>query len=413
MLKLQKLYESGSFDDLVRECRVLVSGGKADSDTINFLALAYKNLGEIESAVNTFKKGIKKYPRAGLLLSNLANIYRDNGALSEAVECLVRAIELIPDNPSLGLVLTQQGKLEEARESLETALKMEPNKASLRYNVANIYRKLEKLDTAIRYFEGVDIGLSQSHLTECLYYSGEYKKFIKKLDELNRRQVTDPLIGALTEHARITLNHEGLNAFCARPTSYIYRANIDRSGPTGKTLGAIRNFASTSESEYRTQSQQKLLTNGVQSPGNLLDSNRSFVDPLRKILESSVAAYRDKFSNSNEPFLKYWPKKYELFAWVIVVRKDGYLAPHIHKEGWLSGSLYLELPKSRTQNEAAISFGLHGANYPDMGKSFKDTPVQIAEGMVCMFPSSLFHKTVPFRSSQKRISLAFDVIPVR
>lgn len=35
---------------------MLVSGGKADSDTINFLALAYKNLGEIESAVNTFKK---------------------------------------------------------------------------------------------------------------------------------------------------------------------------------------------------------------------------------------------------------------------------------------------------------------------------------------------------------------------
>ena len=415
--KLENLYKNQNFADLEKRCRMLLKQGKASPDTFNYLALAYKNLGKIELSIRTFKKGINKHPKAEFLLSNLANIYRDNGSLIDSEKCLLKAVELSPKNAmlheSLGFVLLQRGELEKARKYLEKAMTMDPAKISLRYNVANVYRKLEKLDKAIEYFEGVDIGLSQSHLAECLYLSGEYKQLIQKLNKLNAENVTDPLIGALTEHVRVTLNHKGKNAFCAQPISYIYRANIDQAGSTGKTLNEIKEFATSNESVYKTQSQQKLLTNGVQSPGNLLDSNNSFVKPLRRILELSITAYRKKFASSDEPFLRYWPEKYKLFAWLIVVNNEGFLAPHIHKEGWLSGSLYLELPKSRKQNEGAISFGLHGANYPTMGKIFKSHPIQITNGMICMFPSSLFHQTIPFQSSQKRISLAFDVVPIK
>ena len=413
--KLKSLYDSGKFAELELECNKLEEKGEVNADVINLLALSYKNLGKTDLAIKVFKKGILDFPQEGGLLGNLANIYTAAGELKKALEYLDRAIELTPTNPNLhssqGYVFMQREQHDKACASFRKALDIEPGNSTFRYNVANIYRKMNKLKNAIAYFEGVDIGLSQSHLAECLYLDGQYGKLSEKLVELNGRKVTDPLIGALTEHTRITLDQKGTNAFCSRPLSHIYRANIDLSGSTGKTLQAIKDFAYSKAQEYKTQTQQALLINGVQSPGNLLNSNQTFVEPLRKILKQSIAAYRKKFCHSQEPFLKYWPKDYELYAWLVIMSNKGFLKAHIHKEGWLSGSLYLDLPKTNMYNEGTISFGLHGANYPHMGKTFKEYPVQIEEGLVCMFPSSLFHKTVPFQSSETRISLAFDVIP--
>lgn len=415
--RLNDLYKNANFSELELECKKLIKRGKATADTMNLLALSYKNLGQIDLAISTFKKGIFRYPLHGLLLSNLANIYMANGALLEATEFLNKAVKLTPNHPdvhsTLGFVLMQREELEMASRSFKKALEIEPSNPKYRYNVANIYRKMNKLKNAAIHFEGLNIGLSQSHLAECLYLDGQYDKLKSKLNELNERDVTDPLISAITEHTRITLNLENPNAFCSRPLSHIYTANIDLTGPTGKALKKIKEFAYSREPDYKIQAQQALLNNGVQSPGNLLDLNQPFVKSLRRILELSVNAYRAKFSNSEEPFLKYWPKDCQLYAWLVIMKSQGFLQPHIHKEGWLSGSLYLDVPKTKVQNEGAISFGLHGAGYPDMGRTFEDHPVQVKEGLICMFPSSLFHKTIPFRSSQSRISLAFDVIPAR
>jgi hypothetical protein len=89
----------------------------------------------------------------------------------------------------------------------------------------------------------------------------------------------------------------------------------------------------------------------------------------------------------------------------------GHLDPHIHKEGWVSGSLYLEVPSNTQGKEAAISFSLHGANYPCDSTDFPEKFVEVSKRKICMFPSSLFHKTTEFKSKGRRVTLAFDVIP--
>ena len=37
--------------------------------------------------------------------------------------------------------------------------------------------------------------------------------------------------------------------------------------------------------------------------------------------------------------------------------------------------------------------------------------INVVTGSFCLFPASLFHYTIPFKSSEERIVLAFDVIP--
>jgi ectoine hydroxylase-related dioxygenase (phytanoyl-CoA dioxygenase family) len=83
----------------------------------------------------------------------------------------------------------------------------------------------------------------------------------------------------------------------------------------------------------------------------------------------------------------------------------------MHKEGWLSGSLYLSRPKRVRNNDGDIVFSLHGSNYPKGEKLFNEVVFSIEKGDMVLFPSSLFHATIPFTSDEKRITLAFDIMP--
>ena len=104
--------------------------------------------------------------------------------------------------------------------------------------------------------------------------------------------------------------------------------------------------------------------------------------------------------------------KAKLFGWIVSINSGGNLNPHIHKEGWLSGTLYLNVPKVSGSDEGNIAFSLHGANYPTEGKQFPpEKVVDVDRGGIVLFPSSLFHYTIPFNSSHERVSLAFDLIP--
>ena len=37
--------------------------------------------------------------------------------------------------------------------------------------------------------------------------------------------------------------------------------------------------------------------------------------------------------------------------------------------------------------------------------------VNVVTGTFCLFPASLFHYTIPFKSDEERIVLAFDIVP--
>ena len=86
---------------------------------------------------------------------------------------------------------------------------------------------------------------------------------------------------------------------------------------------------------------------------------------------------------------------------------------HNHKEGWLSGSFYLKLPESRMgeSDEGKIAFSYKGPRYPSDGYESRRKIIDIKTRDICMFPSSLFHETLPFQSNEERVSFAFDLKP--
>jgi len=93
------------------------------------------------------------------------------------------------------------------------------------------------------------------------------------------------------------------------------------------------------------------------------------------------------------------------------MKNGGYLKQHNHEYGWITGSFYLQVPKYLNDPQAGnIAFSYQGSQYPNGNIKFDSTIKAVENRDICIFPSSLFHKTIPFESDQERICFVFDLI---
>ena len=73
--------------------------------------------------------------------------------------------------------------------------------------------------------------------------------------------------------------------------------------------------------------------------------------------------------------------------------------------------LYLSIPEKTSNSNGDLRFSYDGGDYPKSDQKFPEKIVGLKTGDVVLFPSSLFHSTIPFHNSN-RITLAFDVRPM-
>ena len=76
----------------------------------------------------------------------------------------------------------------------------------------------------------------------------------------------------------------------------------------------------------------------------------------------------------------------------------------------MSGVFYLNVPKLLSENEGSIEFTLFGYDYPP-DKNLPNLIHTPKAFDIALFPSSLFHNTIPFSSQEERHVIAFDLIP--
>ena len=67
------------------------------------------------------------------------------------------------------------------------------------------------------------------------------------------------------------------------------------------------------------------------------------------------------------------------------------------------------MPSKIKKNEAGIQFHLNGDDYEIINKNMPNKIVKPEIGTMVLFPSSLYHSTVPFTSDEERICIAFDL----
>jgi len=98
-------------------------------------------------------------------------------------------------------------------------------------------------------------------------------------------------------------------------------------------------------------------------------------------------------------------------AWSVRLNSGGFHINHIHPEGYLSSAFYVRTPKEMQGSEGCLKFGEPGP--PTMPVLREDHLVKPEPGLLVLFPSYMWHGTVPFSSTEKRLSCAFDIVRKR
>jgi uncharacterized protein (TIGR02466 family) len=99
-------------------------------------------------------------------------------------------------------------------------------------------------------------------------------------------------------------------------------------------------------------------------------------------------------------------------AWSVLLKREGRHVDHVHPAGWLSSAFYVEAPKAAV--EGADRGGWIKFGEPGMITRPRLEPERFVKpepGMLVLFPSYMWHGTVPFTTDEQRLTVAFDVVP--
>lgn len=98
-------------------------------------------------------------------------------------------------------------------------------------------------------------------------------------------------------------------------------------------------------------------------------------------------------------------------SWSTLLKNQGFNVSHTHPSGWLSAALHLEIPAVEQLGQAPAGWLQFGAPPAELQLPLDpQLQHQPQAGTLVLFPSTLWHNTVPFESGE-RLTLAFDIEP--
>lgn len=150
--------------------------------------------------------------------------------------------------------------------------------------------------------------------------------------------------------------------------------------------------------------------------GELMDAPTEAIRVFERNLRRAIEDWRAALdAGADHPFLGGVPETFRLNTWATLVPEQGEISSHIHEQSWLSGAYYAQLPEAmagdRGERSGWLEFGRPSADLPAVPEKVLHW-IEPEEGLLVLFPSYLFHRTLPFSGPGERISLSFDVEPL-
>ena len=156
----------------------------------------------------------------------------------------------------------------------------------------------------------------------------------------------------------------------------------------------------------------KATRGGLQTSDGLPHPGERAISDLANLIRLAVDAFEANLTEDHDhPFVRRRPERARFNAWAVVYPGDGRQVAHIHATSWLSGVYYVSVPKMSNDEprNGCLVLGateLEGLNFDPPWGIRNVTP---QPGRLVLFPSYVPHATIPTRSTDKRICIAFDV----
>jgi tetratricopeptide (TPR) repeat protein len=376
------------------------------------LGVTLKELGRLEEAEVSYREAIKIESNFIEAHNNLGVTLKDLGRSDEAEVIFRQTIEINPEFAeaynNLGLTLQELGRLNEAEASYRKASELKPDYADAYYNLGLLLYETKQYEKAIEYFKLHPSEKSKSYLLRCLYLQDKESLFFDQLDYFINLGEINPMIGSLGCRSALKYGVEKPNLFCKDPLKYVLKTDLNSKYDFEKIF--VKTTRTVLNDKMIPNRKQGLLTNGYQTFGNLFHLEPHFTEEIQKIIRLEIEKYKVNFKESGEGLITNWPEVYSIKGWLVSMKSGGELQPHMHEEGWISGSVYINVPSDLKDDSGNLVVCIE-EKYLAGEKENQEKSIDVVTGSLCLFPSSLLHYTIPFESEEDRIVLAFDVVP--
>lgn len=390
---------------------------------------------------------------------NRGNALHDLGRIDEAVEAYERASLLQPDyldaHDTLNKLLWQYGRTERYLSSYRNAIEKVPQSVGLWSAWAEKLRLAGRPADAERVANhATSLGLNSAQLYYRLAQAqadqGQHEAAVSNYRQAADMSTDTPLfrLGAATSLLIRRRAEEALEesekALAVDP--FHQKAHALRGvawrllgDPREKSLNDYRSFvqpvtlpappgyesiaafnrrlADVLARYHRTKTHpdDQTLRHGTQSLVSLFKEPVTEIQSLKRLIRDAVRSYIDALPDDGEHILLGRKSGGFRFSgsWTVKLNDQGYHTNHVHPEGWISSAYYVALPDcvqaDDPEHQGWIRFGWLNPPMPQ-----PDKPGRVIcphSGMLVLFPSYMWHGTVPFRSPQPRLTVAFDVVP--
>ncbi len=331
----------------------MLTGEEHRSEMSVAAARAYHAAGDSEAASAVLDKAARTVPDNPDIMGFRGRMHLDAGRVEAAYADTLAALQLRPGDLSLmaefARAAMSAGKITDAMHVAQSALTRRPN---------------DQFWMAMRATGGRLLG------TDYHYYFN-YETYVRVYD------------------LKAPIGYTSIDAF-----------NIDLK----KRLGTIHDFSKAPLDQS--------VRAGVQTSPNLVQLEDPILKSFFVTVRSSLDDYMATIGTDQTHPLTRRNTGYArpVSAWSIRLSKGGHHVDHIHPEGWISSSYYVDVPDEVNDETSRAGWIRFGRPPLDIGLEAEHY-IQPKAGRLVLFPSYMWHGTVPLRQKDTRLTLPFDVLP--
>lgn len=423
----QLLRQDCAFEEAATAYETAVRQGHTTPDAYRNMAEAWLEAGHPDKAMAAADSGVEQFPDNAQLHRTRARLHRELEVPGDPVARLWQSARAAPANSELWRTLAQLlhrlerkdeacAALAEARslgcpDSPEFCL-VEATSLAWQGKDDEATRQLDALDRACPRHRGIKLAFAQHALS-----NGDPARAESLCAEVLQQVPFDQLALAYRGTAWQLLE-DPRESWLLDYERMISQVNVSPPEGYDSTAAFFDALAEVLTSLHRTRAHpiEQTLRGGTQTNGFLFRLKAPLLRELEAQIRIAVREILSAFpKHPDHPLWGRRPRHDRVRfsgAWSVRLNSAGYHTNHVHPEGWISSALYVALPNEvRAGRDQAghIQFGV-----PLLDKDLGLPPRRVVKpevGTLVLFPSYMWHGTIPFHSQQPRITVAFDLLP--